>query len=101
MQLNRYGILEPTDSSPIKTEALDLIVIPCVCFDLKGYRIGMGKGFYDFTLQNNKERPLLLTLAYEFQMIKDALPKKHDVATDAVLTERNLYKISDYSKKAL
>ena len=42
----------------------------------------MGKGFYDFTLQNNKERPLLLTLAYEFQMIKDALPKKFKVVIE-------------------
>ena len=37
---------------------IDLIVVPAICFDRRGFRIGYGKGFYDAFLHGRGEAPL-------------------------------------------
>ena len=39
---NEIGILEPKESGKIGPTELDYIFMPCVCFDEKGFRVGMG-----------------------------------------------------------
>lgn len=43
-----YGILEPPQDTPLCTALSDaLCVVPALCFDKNGYRVGYGKGYYD------------------------------------------------------
>jgi 5-formyltetrahydrofolate cyclo-ligase len=44
---NRYNVLEPISGDTIAPELLDVIFVPLVAFDEKGYRVGYGKGYYD------------------------------------------------------
>ena len=43
-----FSVLEPDESLPIVTDFTDcLMIVPGMQFDMKGYRIGYGKGYYD------------------------------------------------------
>lgn len=47
-QVGAYGICEPHPSLPLlAAEQVDLILIPAIACDAKGYRLGYGGGFYD------------------------------------------------------
>jgi len=85
---NRFGIPEPSKSKIVDLNKLDIIFLPCVCFDSRGNRIGMGGGFYDKTLSqlSKKKRTQLIMLAYDFQEVESCLPEIHDIKADACLT---------------
>jgi 5-formyltetrahydrofolate cyclo-ligase len=82
-----FGVLEPRGARSVPLTALDLVVVPGVAFDLAGFRLGYGKGFYDRALSCFGRRAPLVGLCYELQMV-DALPaESHDVRVDLVATE--------------
>ena len=92
LKANIYNILEPVDTPEIDPSDLDIILLPCVCFDEKGYRIGMGKGYYDYSLSdlNNKSTELIV-IAFEFQKIDDCLHGSHDVKANSCITDEYFY----------
>jgi 5-formyltetrahydrofolate cyclo-ligase len=71
-----YGIPEP---DPERCEALDhlapdVVLVPAVAYDRRGYRIGYGGGYYDRLLDNGAlNGAMLIGLAYDFQVL-DAVP---------------------------
>lgn len=96
MILSSYGILEPI----IKNEHLkslhdiDLLLAPGVAFDLEGYRLGYGGGYYDRLLENRPEHLLVFALAFDLQVI-DSLPHdSHDQRVDGIVTESRLITIN-------
>lgn len=90
---NRFSILEPQNPNiTIKPYKLDLALLPLLGFDDKGHRLGMGKGYYDYTFEHTTPgHPFLLGVAFECQK-RDAIPvDEKDVRLSAVATEQNLY----------
>ena len=92
LKKNIFGIPEPDIKEFINPLKLDLVLVPLVAFDKDGFRIGMGKGYYDKTFENKKMKksPLLWGLAYDFQEVFSCFPSKHDIKLDAVLCPENL-----------
>ena len=91
---NRFDISEPSTSTRVDLNELDIIFLPCVCFDSKGNRIGMGGGFYDKTLDqlSNNQKPQLILLAYDFQEVESCFPESHDIKADACITPNQFLK---------
>jgi len=80
----KFGISEPIGGRIFKPEKVDLVVVPGVAFDRRGYRLGMGKGFYDRFLPRVKGAKV--GVAYDFQVV-DGLPtEEHDVPLDKIVT---------------
>ncbi|KWF96401.1 5-formyltetrahydrofolate cyclo-ligase [Burkholderia diffusa] len=71
----------------------DLLLIPCVGFDLQRYRLGYGGGYYDRTLAMwpGTTLPVTVGIAYEACRV-DALPAEaHDLAMQWIVTDGALY----------
>ena len=85
---HRYGMLQPNRNSCPKFPAneIGLIVVPGVAFDIKGYRIGYGGGFYDRFLLKCPQTSWI-GLAFAEQMIEDTLPQAWDVPLHCIFTE--------------
>ena len=67
-----------------------VLLVPLLAFDLAGYRLGYGGGFYDRTLTKLRAagRITAIGFAYEGQLV-DAVPRaEYDQPLDAILTER-------------
>ena len=84
--VNRFGIKEPErDNKP--ADFIDLLIIPGIVFDMYGFRIGYGYGYYDKYLTNDKFSKSI-GLAYDFQLIKKTIPiLPHDRKIDVLITE--------------
>ncbi|MEP6704187.1 MAG: 5-formyltetrahydrofolate cyclo-ligase, partial [Acidobacteriota bacterium] len=44
LEKNAWEIEEPPGHEVVDAEAIDIVLIPGVCFDLEGHRVGYGKG---------------------------------------------------------
>ena len=84
---HRYGMLQPSNACPIfPIEHLQLIVVPGIAFDRKGYRLGYGKGFYDRFL-TKCPHAIPIGLAYQIQVVEDTFPQVWDAPVQHIFTE--------------
>ena len=91
-KIGKFNIPEPTIGS--KEIIPQLFFVPCLGFDLSGYRIGYGGGYYDKTfakLKNSKFKFYCVGFAYDMQKQNKIPKEKNDYKLDFVLTEKQLY----------
>ncbi len=90
--LGRFGILEPTGEKRLSDwdpEQL-LVFVPGVAFDLRGNRLGRGKGWYD-RLIKQLTGATLVALAYDFQIVEEVPADGWDQKLHYVITERSVF----------
>lgn len=63
------------------------LLVPCLGFNARGYRLGYGGGYYDRTLASIP-RPLTAGVAYAC-LEADFASAPHDVALDRIITEKS------------
>lgn len=73
----------------IPKENIDLLIVPGLVFDKKGYRIGYGGGYYDRFLQNYPGSTL--SICYSFQTAEKLPYEEFDVAVEQIITEEGRY----------
>jgi len=81
-----FGILEP--KGPIFTElnALDLIIVPGVAFDINNNRMGRGKAYYDGLLKTTNA--FKLGICFDFQLLENIPADSHDIPMDGIISDR-------------
>ena len=83
-----WGIREPPAGAP---EVLpDILIVPLLAFDRRGYRIGYGAGYYDMTISRLRAtKPVVaIGVAFAAQEIAAVPATPRDARLDLVLTER-------------
>ena len=92
LEKGSYKIPEP----PIENEELipNLIFVPCLAFDIQGYRLGYGGGYYDRTFAYFKSinhQFISVGFAYDDQKVNNVIRDQFDYKLNYVLTEKQLY----------
>jgi 5-formyltetrahydrofolate cyclo-ligase len=88
----QWNIPRPSDQSPLVEP--DVLLVPMLAFDRKGYRLGYGGGFYDRTLAKFRAKKTIVAIgvAYAAQVI-DAVPRDdHDQPLDYIMTEKEVFR---------
>lgn len=84
------GIREPIAGKPVPTEFIDLVIVPGLGFDEKGYRIGRGMGFYDRFLAQADFLGVSCGLAFNDQIVADLPVLDHDIPLSMLATDKGL-----------
>lgn len=86
-----YNIPQPISGNIILPEMLDLIFVPLIAFNKKGFRVGYGKGYYDRFIA--RCRPNVITIGLSFfeavENISDINP--FDIPLTHCITPNQLY----------
>ena len=89
LQSGKYGIQEPLTSSPtISPSNADLILVPVVAADQRGYRLGYGGGFYDRLLSSEEcSRIPTVGIVFDFTYKQQLPTDSWDVKLNFICTE--------------
>jgi 5-formyltetrahydrofolate cyclo-ligase len=84
-----FGALIPAEGAWVVPEVL---IVPLVGFDARGYRLGYGGGFYDRTLEELRARGPVLAVGFAFAGQEQAeVPiEPTDQRLDAIVTENGV-----------
>ena len=87
METDALGMDAPPRSARLLEP--DIIIVPGLAFDTRGYRIGYGSGCYDATLSSLRSvRPVIAALvAYSAQELPEVPTEPHDEPVDWIVTE--------------
>lgn len=92
LQKGAYGIFEPHPDLPtLTTKEVDLILVPAVACDLRGYRLGYGGGYYDRLLSSPEwsSKPTI-GIVFEFAYLPQLPVREWDMQLNGVCTEVSL-----------
>ena len=85
------GLRDPVGGTPISLARIDLVAVPGLAFDRRGYRLGRGKGFYDRFLSKKDFHGLRIALCFQEQLLEDLLPvEPHDMPMNMIVTDQKI-----------
>ena len=90
--INRFGIKELDNTDYIDINNIDLMFIPMVGVDPNGCRLGYGSGYYDrivSSFDKQSIKPLLVGLAFEYQVFEMHVGEMHDLRYNLVFSEND------------
>jgi 5-formyltetrahydrofolate cyclo-ligase len=87
--IGKYKIQEPNPAAPLLTpEVIDLMLVPAVAIDQRGYRLGYGGGYYDRLRADPRWREIpTIGIVFDFAAVDDLPMEAWDLPIDAVCTE--------------
>ena len=89
MAMGEFGAEIPVEGGWIAPEVL---IVPLLAFDARGYRLGYGGGFYDRSLQGLRAAKPTFAVGFAFadQQIAQVPIDENDQRLDAIVTERGI-----------
>lgn len=92
-----FGVSVPPEAAGERVP--DLLIVPLLAFDRRGYRLGYGAGFYDRTLaalraagKPSGGRPLAVGVGFAGQEVPAVPHDLSDARVDWIVTEREAFK---------
>jgi 5-formyltetrahydrofolate cyclo-ligase len=89
---NSWGILEPAGNDFVEIEKIDLVLVPLLAFDRRGFRVGYGKGYYDKFLCQCRDDCLKVGLSYFPPVEEISDVNDFDIKLDFCITPEKVWK---------
>lgn len=89
------NILEPERNAGkfVHKNEIDLLIVPGIVFDCKGYRIGFGGGYYDRFLTDFSNRTV--SIASKLQFVESIPHENHDIPIQYLIREDGLFQVCE------
>lgn len=93
---NKWKISEPSPVGSLQSSVfnIDLVLIPLLCFDKKGYRVGYGKGYYDRFLAECRPDVLKIGLSIFEPIDEISDVTEFDIKMDYCITPNKIWSFS-------
>ena len=72
----------------------DIIIVPITACDDAGNRIGQGAGHYDRYIASLDQKPFLIGVCFEEQIIESVPAEQHDIRMDLIVTPKRVIEIA-------
>ena len=82
-----YSVFEP-DNKKVYNEKIDLVIVPGIAFDKRGFRVGFGKGCYDRFLE--KTNTIKVGFCYDFQITDNIENDIFDIKMNYLVSESGM-----------
>ncbi|MDO4363610.1 MAG: 5-formyltetrahydrofolate cyclo-ligase [Clostridia bacterium] len=94
LRVQSFGVREPITEKCTKVMSFDnaLIVLPGLCFDKYGNRLGYGKGYYDRFLQIHSL--ISVGLCYNSLIVKNVPTDIYDKKVDLIVSENGVVNVN-------
>ena len=93
------GIYQPAaDAATVDPDRIDVVVVPGIAFDTRGYRLGHGAGYYDRFLAR-LTRTLRIGLTYPCLVVPCLPVEPHDQPVHWILTKEGLFAAAHRPKR--
>ena len=91
-----FGIPQPDSKAPaLRPQAGELVLVPGLCYDRNGYRLGRGGGYYDRLLA---DCPAYTVGVCRTRFLLESLPREtHDCAVKILITEEKTTRLPEGS----
>ena len=90
LETGAYGILEPKNHClPAEISCKGICVVPALAYDLNGYRLGFGKGYYDRFLCGFTGKKI--GLCYESCICSSLPHDEYDIVVDMLISDERIY----------
>ncbi len=90
LEKGNFSLLEPKGNN-YYSGTVDVVIVPGLSYDLKGYRMGYGKGYYDKYLAEGKYKNSI-GLCYEEMLSEDLYSTLNDRNVDFIITDDRIIK---------
>jgi 5-formyltetrahydrofolate cyclo-ligase len=88
---HRFGYEQPTAAAEeVDPGVLDVVVVPGLCFDEAGGRLGWGRGYYDQLLARARPDVVRIGMTLERRIVASVPTEPHDVAMTHLATEQGV-----------
>ncbi|WP_020676676.1 5-formyltetrahydrofolate cyclo-ligase [Geopsychrobacter electrodiphilus] len=91
--IGNFGVCEPAplEGRVVDPVEIELLLVPGVAFDQRGYRLGYGRGYFDRFLSSNRFLGLSVGFCFHFQLVETLPVEEHDQGVALLVTNNGIY----------
>ncbi len=89
LQQGKWGVSVPAESDYADPALSELVIVPMLAADRRGYRLGYGKGYYDYLL--SRLSCVFVGVCFDAEVVDLVPDEPHDVRVHYILTEKGIH----------